>query len=408
MSVMRTALLLRLVVPALVLLGVPACSSGDGGTPVGEGLLPLQQDVPLGFDERGDGLLGGAFLDSAGSPVAIATLRRQPTVYRGTDPQPVPIQAFGPYGTVNAAALAPDDTLVVLGVAGEDAAVSIVRIAPDDSAQLLPLTGISDDARGHLMNGANPAGMSADGSTAVVATTSVDYSEGYPLATGEVQIWRVDTATGAITGSVTTRVADPAAAIPGEATLVAVRDTVVAPDGSAAVAVDVAVGDVITGQLIRLDAGFAAATVTQLQEAVPGEYDRHLAVDDAGTVYATTIEETEGEDGLSSDTLRVLALAPGETEPTTVVELEGEPSTTGLAVAPDGGRAYLTDLISGAGSGLSNEVSVIDLASGEKVGETVLCEEGRVKEAVPSTGGRLVVPGACGSEGEIHVWVLDA
>ena len=399
-------------VPALaVALALAACTSTVAGTatPVGGALARLTHDVDLHLTEGAEGQLLAAFADSTGSPVVVyrSAAAGYPQVLRGTGPaEPVTLEEFGENGYAHAAALAPDDTLVIVGYAGEDSEPSVVRVAPDDSVQVLPLTG-PGTADTQFYSAMDAVGFTPDGRTAVLAWAVDDYSQGYPLMTGELQVWRLDTTTGELSAGVRVPVAQAGARVPGEASPLSVRDVIGTTDGGATVAVDAVTGTGSAAQLVRFDAQLTAAPPVTVAADAPVDDRRFLAADAAGTVYVTL---TTGDGTSSSGTVtqQVVSLPAGATEPSVLVTLPDQALNSGLAVDAAGEWAYLTGLLS---ADYTERVSALDLRTGRLGPEVTVCEQGYAGEPVlNATGTTLAVSAQCGGTAadQLHVYLLGS
>ncbi|MGY1733873.1 hypothetical protein ACI798_20375 [Geodermatophilus sp. SYSU D01045] len=120
--------------------------------------------------------------------------------------------------------------------------------------------------------------------------------------------------------------------------------------------------------------------------------DRQVRPD--GTLLLAVREER-------SDTTRLLALAPGDPEPTVLAETGWAPDRDALAVDEAAGRAHLL----GSSDVLVPVLVTVDLAAGEVTDSGPLCPGEAGLDHLRLTAAGAVAVGWCGERGE-GLWVL--
>ncbi|QNG35509.1 hypothetical protein F1C76_01805 [Geodermatophilaceae bacterium NBWT11] len=289
--------------------------------------------------------------------------------------------------------MAPDDTAVLLALAapGSDNPVpSVVRVAPDGTEQVLPITGPAPTDG----LSSSDVGFSADASRAALALAPRDSSQGFPQSTGALQLTLLDTTTGGQLASVAVPLTEPAAIVPGQPDPVRVDDVAIAPDGGVLVAVTVAGAS----QLLRYDAALAPVGAPVELPRLE-EFGGFLGIGPDGTAYVTTTGSAVG-------LVRVPAGATAAETVATVIE--GPGGVTGMVVGPTGDYAYLAGVTD---TDLGVTVRAVDLATGETTPATQLCPEGITGQPVlDPTGTTLLVSGTCNEPTtlEAFVWTLTA
>ncbi|CAB4933336.1 MAG: hypothetical protein F2825_10980 [Actinobacteria bacterium] len=385
-----------------VALALTGCSSTVPGTATpGGALLVLADDVDLGIAYTGGGgRLEQVALDSSDSPVLLSSTEfvAQAGITRGTDVSTsVPVAALAEGSPVTAMAVAPNDTVVMVGNAGVQNRPSVIRVSPDGTERSYPLAlpDVVDPIRVTSSLGNVGTAFSPHASLVVLTDVPTDDSQGFPVDLGKLQVAVVDTTTGAATEVVEVQLADPSADVPGQDPLVRVEDVVMGPDGGVLVAVGLAGQD---SRLLRFDASLNG--VSDVPYARPADdVGTFLALDDEGTAYLTQ----------TADGVQLLRFAADATEPEVVATL-AEDSTVvrGLAVDPSGTWGYVTALTD---TELGQTVTAVDLATGVQAPRTSLCDEGFAGPPLLGRSGEtLLVSAQCSdvSTNQEHLYVLRA
>lgn len=374
---------------AVPLLALVACSSAVDGRAVPAGAaLELVSDTDLGYDGTGTtDRVVATMLDSSGQPVAVtsgtAGAKTGLTRY-GASTTPLTLDAVT--GTVFAAAIAPDDTVVLLGDGdtGVPDRSAVVRVAPDGTETVLPLQLSDADTISSLSYGSidGRIAFTPDASRALLPDVPTSYAQGFPELQGILQLSMVDTTTGRSAGYLGIRFSDPVADVPGTPPPVTLGPTALATDGSGAVTVTLADG---SWQLLRFDAGFQL-----VGDPVPlGTGTGWISTDDAGTVYA--VQDVPGGGEIAG--APVLAVRAGSTEVETIGELPADLfRLEGIVADRDGTWLYLSGAqdLTDAGD-FPNQVRALDTASGVVSPPTDLCTEGYLDGPRLSPDGRSVI-----------------
>ncbi|SCX56423.1 hypothetical protein SAMN03159343_3411 [Klenkia marina] len=396
---------------AVALLAVPLLTLAARSTDVeGQGFpagaaLEVVADVDTGYDGTGNtDRVVATMLDSAGEAVAVTSGAGVDSTIRlvryGTGDEAVPVAAAT--GTISAAAIAPDDTVVMLGDAETPGVIgtsAVIRVAPDGTETAVPLQLSDADPITSLSS--TGIVFTPDASRVLLPDIPVSYDQGFPELQGILQLSMVDTTSGVSTGYLGIRFSDPVADVPGTTPPVTLGPVALAPDGSGAVTVTLADG---SWQLLRFDTAFQlVGDPVQL-----GTGSGWISTDAAGTVYAVDAVPV-GEDIAGAP---VLAVRAGSTEVETVGQVPaGVFQFAGMVADRAGTFLYLagTSDLTDAGD-FPMQVRAIDLASGAASSPVQLCAEGYLDPPrLTPDGAGVLIAAECNDAGLLQdrVYVLQ-
>jgi hypothetical protein len=380
------------VLLVLFALLVAGCGDGDAAAVPG---AATRVEITATVDDN----VVAATLDAAGVPVVVTSGDGDPVLHRGENPDDwsaVQLVGIGMQG-IWAIAVAPDDSVVM--IADGPSGTEVVRV---DAAGLLTRRSVdlspgadtapSYDTRNPLRT---YAAFSADASTAVLLTVAVDPAAApgeLAEPTGQVELHRVEAATGVRSAHSTTQLPGPgpfdvlglAVSPDGAMTTVA---ALMAPEGARSG--KLADASTLNEALLRFDASLQPLDQVELAEQVIPGGGQPLVIDGDGTTYVlvSSIEKT-GHSGMD-----LVSLARSAKETTVVNGLDDVFDADALLVGERGGFAYLPGWLSPAELG----VTIIDLRDGAVAEQVELCERGFLggRSALASDGGSLLLSGSC-------------
>lgn len=381
---------------ALVLAGLLAACTGDGGTPraaptttagpsPGDGgpLDAVAAEEPL----DGDGAYGQISeltLDADGEPIVLyASLEDEPllvsrrtgdiwTARRLSDP---PVQEFD-----SSADAADDGSVVITGFV--DGRFSFTRIAPDGTVTTVPLA--ADLGAGDI--GFASPDLSPDGGTVYLGVIDRETRSG---------VLAVDPATGVVRAEyrfppeATGLVAPTVVRVAGDRLLVTVdRGVDTSEAGSPAAR---------TPWLARFDLALQPLGEVRLSESRAHSGYRELDVDAGGTAYIALAAGLDTPD----EEIRVVAVAPDATTATTVASFPGERLVDAMAVDDAGSWAYLAGLGNGP-EPIDITVTPIDLVGGEVSEPVRICEGSSAEGMALTPDGRSLLLTASCRDRDVH------
>ena len=346
-----------------------------------------------------------AAVDGSGSPVLVTSQMNSsgwPVLKRdGITATAVELIGVSGVQSIWAMTVAPDDSVVMVADAPYES--EIVRVDPAGvvDRQVLQLQRAADAnsyrAR-HPMR--TYASFTADATTAVVLTVPMQplfpASDPSPESTGQVELHRVDTATGKVSAHSITQLPGPgpfvvlgvAVSPGGDLISVAVAH---GPEG--ALTKSLAETNTLDAAVLRFDAAVQPIDQVHLTEQAGFAGGQPLAIDSSGTTY-TVISRLDDDPERHSGNV-MLSIARDSGRPEVVNDLEDVSEAMDLEVAPDGSFAYLPGWSTDHDLG----VTVVDLADGSITAQLDLCDGGVLTRAALSPdASSLLVSGQCGSE----------